>query len=139
VNLNGDLSVDLINGFIPTINDSFTVLTAGTRSGTFSNFIYPSNTVTMQLSNTVNSVIVRVTDVLTIPRPLLLSPEIAGLDIKLTWTSISNVTYRLEFNPDLNPSNWNALPGDVTALSNTASKTDPWMPTNRMYRVRVIP
>jgi hypothetical protein len=140
VTLNGALSVDLTNGFSPALNDSFTVLTAGTRNGTFANFSYPLNAVTMQLSNTTTSVIVRVTDVFTaIPRPLLLPPELSGSNIKLTWTAISNANYRLEFNPNLNPSNWNALPGDVTGSSNTASKLDALTASNRLYRVRVIP
>jgi hypothetical protein len=69
VNINGALSVDLINGFVPTTNDLFTVLTASPRNGTFASFLYPSNAVTMQLSNTANSVIVRVTDVLSVPQP----------------------------------------------------------------------
>jgi hypothetical protein len=93
----------------------------------------------MQLSNAPTSVIVRVTGTLTVPRPLLLQPEFIGADIKLTWTAISNTTYRLEFNPDLNPSNWNAFPGDVTGISNTASKLDSLTPSNRFYRVRVLP
>jgi hypothetical protein len=45
----------------------------------------------------------------------------------------------VEFNPDLAPSNWIALPGDVTAVSNTASKLDPLTLSNRFYRVRVVP
>ncbi len=61
VTLNGALSVSLTNGFVPGNNDSFTVLSAGSRSGTFATFSYPSNQATMQLSNTANSVIVRST------------------------------------------------------------------------------
>ena len=45
--------------------------------------------------------------------PMLLTPELSGTDFKLTWTVVSNVTYRVEFNPDLTISNWTALPGDV--------------------------
>jgi hypothetical protein len=36
----------------------------------------------------------------------------------------SNTTYRLEFKPNLMPSNWTGLSGDVTSLSNLASKLD---------------
>ncbi len=140
VTLNGALSVDLTNGFSPALNDSFTVLIAGTRNGTFAGFSYPSSAVTMQLSNTTSSVIVRVTDVVTtIPRPLLLPPEISGADFKLTWTAVSNTSYRVEFNLDLAPSNWAALPGDVIGVSNTASKLDALTPSNRLYRVCVLP
>jgi hypothetical protein len=140
VNLNGSLGVDLINGFIPAPSDSFTVLTTGNRNGAFANFFYPSNAVTMQMSNTANSVIVRVTGVVTnIAEPMLLSPEISGLQIRLIWTAHSNTTYRMEFKPDLNDLNWIALPGDVTTPSNTASKFDTLTPSNRFYRVRVVP
>jgi len=138
VTLNGALSVDLANGFSPALNDSFTVLTAGARNGTFANFYYPSNQVTMQLSNTASSVIVRATSV-AVPPPLLLSPVLVGTNVLLTWTAVSNSAYRVEFNPDLNPSNWNALPGDVPGLTNTASKLDALTPSNRFYRVHVLP
>jgi hypothetical protein len=141
VTLNGALSLELMNNFVPATNESFTILTAGTRNGVFANFFYPSNAVTMQLSNSPNSVIVHVTDVFTpIPQPVLLSPELIGADIKLTWTAVANATYRLEFNPDLgNLTNWSSIPGDVTTLSNTASKLDALTPSNRLYRVRVLP
>ncbi|SPE58712.1 hypothetical protein SBV1_280021 [Verrucomicrobia bacterium] len=139
VNLNGTLSVNLTNNFIPTTNDSFTVLSAGTRNGAFANFLYPSNKVSMILSNTSTSVIVRATNILAVPQPLLLPPQLAGSNIGLTWTAVSNRTYRVEFNPTLAPSNWNPVPGDVTALSNTASKVDLLTPTNRYYRVLVLP
>jgi len=138
VALNGALSVVLTNGYAPATNDSFTLLTAGTRTGTFASFSYPSNQVTMQLSNTASSVIVRVTGVAP-PAPLLLSPLLSGANVLLTWTAVSNITYRLEFNPDLTSSNWNALSGDVLGLSNTASKIDALTPSNRFYRVQVLP
>ena len=140
VTLNGGLSVDLLPGFTPAMNNTFAVVTAGTRSGTFANFIYPSNVVTMQISNSPTSAIVRVTGVLAvIPQPMLLPPELSGTDFKLTWTAVSNAIYRVEFNPNLAPSNWNALPGDVIGVSNTASKLDPLTSSNRVYRVRVVP
>ena len=93
----------------------------------------------MQMSNTANSVIVRVTDVLAVSRPTLLRSELSGPDIRLIWTAISNTTYRLEFNSDLNTSNWIGVPGDVTGVSNTASKLDALTSSDRFYRVRVLP
>jgi hypothetical protein len=140
VTLNGTVSVNLTNNYIPTTNDSFTVLSAGTRNGTFTTFSYPSNQVTMQLSNTASSVIVRVTGVaVPPPAPLLLPPTLSGTNVLLTWTAVSNTTYRVQFNPDLTPSNWNALLGDVLGLSNTASKQDTLTSSNRFYRVQVLP
>ncbi|MSU61692.1 MAG: hypothetical protein EXS31_04720 [Pedosphaera sp.] len=140
VTLNGALGVNLINGFVPTTNDTFTVLTAGTRNGTFASFSYPSNEFTMQLSNTANSVIVRVTGGGVVSQqPVFLPPEVSGTDIRLIWTGLPNTTYRLEFNPDLGLPNWIDLPGDVTSLGNTASKLDTLTSRHRFYRVRVVP
>lgn len=141
VNVNGALSVDFINGFLPTTNDAFTLLTAGTRNGAFANFIYPSNAVTMQLTNMPNSVVARVANLATtnVVEPVLLPPELSGSDIKLIWTAVSNTVYRVEFKTDLSLSNWNILTGDVTSLSNTAGKVDVLTPGNRFYRVRVLP
>jgi hypothetical protein len=139
VTLNGSFSVNLTNGFTPAANDSFTVLTVGTRNGTFVNFYYPSNEVTMVLSNTANSVIVRATELLATSQPVLLTPELSGTDIRLIWTAISNTTYRLEYETGPSFTNWIGLPGEITSLSNTASKLDTLTSSNRFYRVRVIP
>ncbi len=72
VALNGNLSVDLVNGFYPAPNATFPVLTAGSRSGSFAGFYYPSNDVGMAVSNTANSVFVQVINV----RPMI--PVITG-------------------------------------------------------------
>jgi len=71
--------------------------------------------------------------------PILLSPQIIGSNLQLAWTAELNTTYRLEYTGDLNPPNWIAVPGDVTGVSATASKTDALTSTNRFYRVRVSP
>jgi len=141
VTLTGTLSVNLTNSYIPTTNGSFTVLGAGTRTGIFSGFSYPSNRVTMILNNTATSVVVQDTGVAFVPppAPLLLPPVITTSNILLTWTAVSNLTYRLEFNTNLDPSNWSAVPGDVISLSNLASKLDALTPTNRYYRVLLLP
>jgi hypothetical protein len=75
----------------------------------------------------------------TIAQPMLFPPEISGTNFKLTWSAVSNTTYRVEFNPNLSPSNWTALPGDVIGVSNAATKLDPLTLSNRFYRVRVVP
>lgn len=139
VNLNGTFSVNLTNNFVPDTNDSFTVVSASVRNGTFSNFIYPSNKVGMVLSNTPTSVVVVATNIISGSQPLLLTPQLSGSNILLTWTSISNHTYRLEFAPGVPTTNWNAIPGDVLATNSTASKTDAINGSTRYYRVRMIP
>ena len=82
--------------------------------------------------------ILRVTGVAP-PPPVLQIPQIVGSNVQLTWTAVSNMTYRVEFNPDLGPTNWSAVPGDVTSTGNSASKLDPLTSSNRFYRVRVLP
>jgi hypothetical protein len=139
VTLQGALSVDLVGNFLPVTNSTFTVLTAGSRTGSFANFVYPSNLVTMQLSNSPNSVVVRTIGVLAIPRPVLLPPEILGGNVLLSWTANAGTTYRVEFKPDLSLSNWAALSGDVSATNGLATRLDPLISSNRLYRVRVVP
>jgi uncharacterized repeat protein (TIGR02543 family) len=136
--LDGSLSVDLVNGFFPVPNDSFTVIAAGTRTGAFKDFTYPSDQVTMVLSNTPVGVIVRVAGEAS-PAPVLLAPQIVGTDLQLTWTAIPKTGYRVEFNPGLNPTNWSSLDGDVLSVSNTAGKLAPLTSGNGFYRVRVLP
>ncbi len=65
----------------------------------------------------------------------MLSPS----GVLLSWTAESNRKYRLEFNADIGLTNCGIVPSDVTALSNTASKLDALTPSNRFYRVRVLP
>jgi hypothetical protein len=138
VALNGGLSVDLVNGFLPATNDSFSVVTAGSRTGSFSTFSFPSNLVTMTLSNTPSAVVLRVTGAVT-PPPMFVVPQVIGPNLLLTWSATPSTVYRVEFSSDLNPINWNPLPVDVTTTSNTASKLDPLTTSNRFYRVRVLP
>jgi hypothetical protein len=138
VTLNGGLSVVLTNGYLPTTSDTFTVVTAGTRSGTFASFTFPSNQVAMQLSNTSTSVVVGVSAVFP-PPPVISTPHVSGTNFMLTWSSISNATYRVEFKPDLAFPTWTPLPGDVTATSSTAFMLDPLTPSNRFYHVRTVP
>ena len=63
VNVKGSLNVYLTNYYVPKTNDFFSVLTAASVSGAFAGFTYPSNSVSMMLSNAPASEIVRVTGV----------------------------------------------------------------------------
>ncbi len=63
VNLQGSLNVSLTNYYVPRTNDSFTLVTAGSFTGAFSSFIYPSNSVSLTLSNAPAAEIVQVTGV----------------------------------------------------------------------------
>lgn len=138
--LHGALKVVLAPGYAPALSNSFAVLSAGTVSGSFAGFSYSSsNAFTLQPTYNSTSVVVSVTGVTQPPPPVLLSPAFAGSNVLLGWTSVSNFVYRLEYNPNLVPSNWTAISGNVTATSNIASKLDSLTPTTRFYRVRVLP
>jgi len=63
VNVKGSLNVYLTNYYVPKTINFFTVLTAASVSGAFASFTYPSNSVTMTLSNAPASEIVKVTGV----------------------------------------------------------------------------
>jgi hypothetical protein len=55
--------------------------------------------------------------------------------LSLTWSAVSNHTYRVQSSPTLASSSWTNLTGDITATNSTASKTDLVVPSNRFYRV----
>jgi len=84
ITLNGNLSVNLTNSYVPLVNDSFTILMAGARNSTFENFLYPSSEVSMQMSNTATSVILRVVSV-RVHKPLIAAAA----------------TFRFQHQPDL--------------------------------------
>jgi hypothetical protein len=81
VNLNGGLNVDLLPGFIPATNSTFTVVTAGARNGAFTSFSYPSNVVAMQLSNSPTSVILRVTAITLTNGPPILAGSLPPFQV----------------------------------------------------------
>ena len=77
---------------------------------------------------------------ITAPAPLMLPlTRVGTTNIVITWSAVSNGTYRVQYNPVLNTTNWTDLIGDVIATGSTASKTDAMTTTNRFYRVRVLP
>lgn len=141
LNVAGGLEAEILPGFLPQLSQSFVVVSAGSRTGSFERFLYPSNSITLQLSNTPNAVVVLVKEgPVTVPSPELLQPIVLGNNVLLTWTSRSNLAYRLEFVTDLRPPiSWNAVPGDVLATSNAASKLEILSSSNRFYRVRPLP
>jgi hypothetical protein len=59
----------------------------------------------------------------------------------VSWLSVSGKTYRVQFRNSLADPGWNDLPGDVTAMGATTSKTDTTTAgqSQRFYRVQVVP
>lgn len=74
-------------------------------------------------------------------RPTILSFTGAGTtNVVITWSAVSNVTYRMQYKSDLNNTNWVDLVPDFTATGNTASATNnPSGATQRFYRVKIVP
>jgi hypothetical protein len=74
--------------------------------------------------------------------PLITSVAGAGsTNVTVTWTNVLvGTNYVLQYNPDLNTTNWTSL-APVTAAGTTASQTDtpPVGDSRRFYRVRVQP
>ncbi|MCX6904374.1 MAG: lamin tail domain-containing protein, partial [Verrucomicrobia bacterium] len=60
--------------------------------------------------------------------------------VALTWSAIPGQVYRVQQTDQLNPASWTDLPGEVTAVGDTASKTDPMDAlSQRFYRILVRP
>ena len=84
------------------------------------------------LSNT-NSFVITVLD-----RPTITLVTLSNELISITWTSIPETVYRLQYKTKLTDSVWSDVSGDVTASGYTASKTDNTGGTSkRFYRVIV--
>jgi hypothetical protein len=61
-------------------------------------------------------------------------------NIIITWASVSNTVYRVQYKTSLSSTNWNDLAPDVTATASTASFTDhPGTDRQRFYRVVMNP
>jgi uncharacterized repeat protein (TIGR02543 family) len=105
ITVNGSLNVIFTSGYVPATNDTFTVVTDGARSGAFTGFSYPSNQVTMVLSNTANSVIARVTGV--IPPPPTLTIQLAlPSAVRLVWPTNQARSFSLQSTTNLTLSPW---------------------------------
>ena len=79
----------------------------------------------------------------TLSDPALTSfiPNGLNRDFRLTFPSISGITYRVETSETLAPNSWSALGTDLTGTGADLQATDAAANTRpqRFYRVRVIP
>ncbi len=76
-----------------------------------------------------------------IVRPTILSLTGARTtNVVITWSAVSNVTYRVQYQSNFGSPNWLDLSPDVTATNTTASAVDnPDGATPRFYRVQIVP
>jgi hypothetical protein len=138
VSLNGTLSVKLINNYIPTTNNLFTLVTAGTLNGAFSNFIYPSNKVAMVLSNTATAVIATVTGVHPLPaQPVLHLDRISTTSGLLYW-STNFPNYHLEYNPSFGATNWAASGLTPVVVATNFFVTNSLSSPQKFYRLSSV-
>ncbi len=77
-----------------------------------------------------------------VPAPLYItSVNKAGTNLDLSWLSHPGQVYRVQYKTNLTDAAWLDVNGDVTATTNTASKTDvvPSTVPQRYYRVQLVP
>jgi uncharacterized repeat protein (TIGR03803 family) len=73
------------------------------------------------------------------PPPLFTSITQLNGTVTLVWTAIPNATYRVEYQTSLTSGSWTALAPDVTAVADTASRTDiAGSDQQRFYRVELL-
>jgi hypothetical protein len=59
--------------------------------------------------------------------------------VTITWDSVVNKTYRLQYKTSLNETNWTDVPGEVSGAGSSANKTDaPVTNAQRFFRVRLV-
>jgi hypothetical protein len=60
-------------------------------------------------------------------------------DVVVTWTSVSNRVYRVEYKTNLTDTNWIGLSPEVVATGSTASLSDAVYASRLFYRVVLLP
>jgi hypothetical protein len=74
-----------------------------------------------------------------VSRPVMSIASVTSSNVTLSWASLSGSQYRVQYSSNLLVTNWSDLAGDVTADSESASKTDNPNATSRFYRVELLP
>jgi subtilisin-like proprotein convertase family protein len=118
-----------------SFSNSFNGLPA---NGTWSLYIYDDHTPSQGGITGGWSLMIATTGDSTPPLKILSVIGAGTTNVVITWSAISNVTYRVQYKADLNAADWSNLAPDVTATNTTASATDhPVLGAHRFYRVTV--
>jgi hypothetical protein len=73
-------------------------------------------------------------------QPVIQAVMPSNNEVTITWNSISNRSYRLQYSTNLVETNWIDLPGDVTAQGFSATKMDETETAlQKFYRVILLP
>jgi uncharacterized repeat protein (TIGR03803 family) len=70
--------------------------------------------------------------------PAFQSITLTNGTVNLTWNSVSNWTYRVQYETNLTDVNWTDLPGDVLATNSISSATDIESVSQRFYRLVLL-
>jgi hypothetical protein len=74
-----------------------------------------------------------------LPQPIIQSIGLTNGITTIVWSALPPHVYRLQYNGNLNSTNWSSVVPDVTATSQTAVTTDiVGVATQRFYRVLVV-
>jgi hypothetical protein len=112
--LAGTLSVSFINGFTPSLGNSFVILNSpyngGNFTGTFTNLSglhTPNGIVLVPVYNNFNVTLVAAND------PIISSVSHTGAQTSFKFPSTTNFTEEVEFTLSLNPQNWQPFTNSV--------------------------
>jgi hypothetical protein len=129
-NLNGALTVTLVNSFLPAPTDRFQILSCASRNGTFNASGLPAG-VSINYSNT--GVFLAVTGALPVQ---IVSPAVSGGAFAFSFATVSNQSYTIQCKDDLAATNWlyfTNFPGTGSLMQVVSPLTN--MP-RRFFRVR---
>jgi hypothetical protein len=71
--------------------------------------------------------------------PYIISASMSESGTTITWRALAGETYSVQFKSELGNSSWTDLTGNVTATGPVATKLDASIPTQRFYRVVLLP
>ncbi|MFM2294218.1 MAG: hypothetical protein RLZZ350_631 [Verrucomicrobiota bacterium] len=115
---------------------NLTVTALTTNIGNFTNFA----TVTSLTSDPVNANNTATAVIAVQPLPTISTIARATTNtVSLTWTSLSNLTYRVQFKTNLQQAAWLDLTTNLVANSSTLTTNLPLVGTNRFYRITAFP
>jgi hypothetical protein len=139
VSLGGSLDVSLVNGFLPSPGQEFTILKCGSRTGTFPvlNGTYLGNGVALVPVYSNTNVVLVVSNVVVLLPPIAFARVgPSGNNLQLTWQAVIGQQYQVEYSSNL--FHWFVL-SNFIASGTSASALDPapipGVP-KRFYRLR---
>lgn len=99
---------------------------------------YPGNGLVFHSRESGSSIPVLEVDTAVPGGTVITATETNGI-VELNWPAITGRKYQLQYNDNLNPSNWNNLGDATTAHGSTGSAADPATNAQRFYRVVLLP